>query len=119
MHFLVHTRLGIAPSVGFQVVKGFFPSSSSPGENTRFEETNRTFLRNLADARCGMLRGCAAFHALRFLQMIPQLCLMVLLLILSVLILFAPMEYAKLEQIEFCTTIHTSFNQLQPIHISF
>jgi len=29
------------------------------------------------------------------------------------------MEYAKLEQIDIGATIHTSFDEFQPIHISF
>ena len=51
MHFSVHTRLGIAPNIDSQVVKGFSPSSSSSGGNTCFEETIRTFLCNLADEK--------------------------------------------------------------------
>jgi hypothetical protein len=43
----------------------------------------------------------------------------VLLLVLSVLTLFAPIEYTKLEQIEFGATIHASFNEFEPIHIPF
>src|SRR5205807_7001318 len=66
-----------------------------------------------------MLRVCAIFHHLRFLQTTHLLFLMVLLLVLSVLILFAPMEHAKLEQIEFGATIHASFNVLEPVHIPF
>ena len=48
-----------------------------------------------------------------------MLFLIVLLLVLSVLILFAPMEHAKLEQIEFGATIQASFNELEPVHIPF
>ena len=76
-------------------------------------------LRNLADPGCDMLRGCAIFHHLRFLQTTHLLFLMVLLLVLSVLILFAPMEHAKLEPIECCTTIPTSFDELEAIHMPF
>ena len=39
------------------------------------------------DPSCGMLRVCAAFYSLRFLQTIHLLSLMVLFLVLSVLIL--------------------------------
>ena len=76
-------------------------------------------LRNLADTSCGMLKGCVAFHSLQFLQVIHLLCLMVLPLVLSVPILFALVEHSKLEQIDFGTTIHASFNELEPVHIAF
>jgi hypothetical protein len=66
-----------------------------------------------------MLRGYAAFHDHRFLQTMHLLSLMVLLLVLSVLTLFAPMKHAKLEKIELGATIHASFNELEPVHISF
>ena len=42
-----------------------------------------------------------------------------LLLVLSVLTLSAVMEHTKPEQIDFGTTIHTSFDEFKPIHISF
>jgi hypothetical protein len=74
-------------------------------------------LRNLADASCGMLKACVAFHSLQFLQTIHLLCLMVLPLALSVPILFALVEHARLEKIDFGTTIHASFNEFEPIHI--
>jgi hypothetical protein len=64
-----------------------------------------------------MLRVSAAFHQLRFLQTTHLLFLLVLFLVLSVLILFTPMEHAKLEQIEFGATRHASVNELQTIHI--
>ena len=66
-----------------------------------------------------MLRVCAAFQYLRFLQTIHLLCLIVLLLLLSVPILFALVEHSKLEKIEFGATIHASFNELEPIYIAF
>src|SRR6266571_5448445 len=74
-------------------------------------------LRNLADPSCDMLRGCTVFHALRFLQMNHLLSLLLVLLVLSVLIRFAPMEHPKLEKIDFGATIHASFNEFEPIHI--
>jgi ABC-type amino acid transport system permease subunit len=40
-------------------------------------------------------------------------------LVLSVLTLFAVMEHAKPEQIDFGTTIHASFYEFEPIHIPF
>ncbi len=64
-----------------------------------------------------MLRGCTVFHALRFLQMNHLLSLLLFLLVLSVLIRFAPMEHPKLEKIDFGATIHASFNEFEPIHI--
>jgi hypothetical protein len=76
-------------------------------------------LRNLADASCGMLRVCVAFHALQFLQTIHLLCLTVLPLVLSVLILFALVEHSWLEKIDFGATIHAPFNEFEPIHIAF
>ena len=66
-----------------------------------------------------MLRDCTVFHDLRFLQMTYLLSLLIFLLVLSVLTLFAPMEHAKLEKIEFGATIHASFNELKPVHIPF
>ena|SRR2546425_268679 len=71
-------------------------------------------LRNLADPSCDMLRGCTVFHALRFLQMNHLLSLLLFLLVLSVLIRFAPMEHPKLEKIDFGTTIHASFTEVSP-----
>ena len=59
-----------------------------------------------------MLRVCAAFHDLRFLQTTHLLSLMGLLFVLSVLILFALVEYSKLEQGEFGATIHASFTDV-------
>ena len=44
---------------------------------------------------------------------------MVLLLALSVLTLFAPMEHSKLEKIELRATIHASFTELESVHIPF
>src|SRR6266516_1235853 len=76
------------------------------------QKDNRWFLRNLADHGCGILRGCAMFHRPRFLQTICLWSLPVLVLVLSVLTLFALMEHAQLEQIKFGSTIHTSFNEL-------
>ncbi len=67
-------------------------------------------LRNLADTSCGILRACVAFHALQFLQTIHLLCLMVLPLALAVPILFALVEYSRLEKIDFGTTIPASFD---------
>ena|SRR6266446_6313442 len=75
---------------------------------------NLWFLRNLADANYGMLRGCAIFQHPRFLQTICLWSLPVLVLVLSVLTLFALMEHAKLEQIKLGSTIHTSFNERIP-----
>ena len=48
MHFSVHTRLGIAPNIGSQVVKELPPSPSSPGCVTCFEGTNRTLFPTLS-----------------------------------------------------------------------
>ena len=56
-----------------------------------------------------MERACAVFQAL-LLLLVP--------LVLSVLAPFAMIEYAKLEQIDFGTTIHASFDELEPIHIA-
>lgn len=66
-----------------------------------------------------MLRGCAVFHELRFLQRNHLLPLLRFLLALSLLAFFAVMEHAKLEQIEFSATIHAPFDELEPSHISF
>ena len=77
------------------------------------------FLRNLADANYGMLRGCAIFQHPRFLQTICLWSLPVLVLVLSVLTLFALMEHTKLEQIKLGLTIHASFNELEPIDMPF
>src|SRR6266496_6742673 len=71
---------------------------------------NVWILRNLADPSCDMLRVCTVFHALRFLQMNHRLSLLLFLLVLSVLTRFAVMEHAKLEQIDFGATVHTSFD---------
>ena len=80
---------------------------------------NHWILRNSADVNGGMLRVCAVFHPLRFREATHVLCLMVLGFVLSVLTHFAVMEHAKLEQIDFGATVHTSFDELKPIHISF
>src|SRR5438876_916294 len=72
-----------------------------------------------ADANYGMLRGCAVFHHPRFLQTIHLLSLTVLVLVFSVLTLFALMEHSKLEKIELGATIHASFNEFQPVHVTF
>ena len=45
------------------------------------------------------------------------LSLLLFLLVLSVLIRFAPMEHPKLEKIDFGATIHASFHEFEPIHI--
>src|SRR5712692_1700299 len=63
-----------------------------------------------------MLEVCVAFHALQFLQTIHLLCLMVLPLALSVPILFALVEHARLEQIDFGTPIHASFTEVSLFH---
>src|SRR6266704_4727819 len=52
MLFSVHTRLGIAPNIGSQVVKELPPSSSSPGVATCFEGTNRTLSVTLSEPAC-------------------------------------------------------------------
>ena len=57
-----------------------------------------------------MQRACAVFQALRLL-LVP--------LVLSVLTLFAVIEHAKLEQIDFGATVHAPFDELEPIHIAF
>jgi len=56
-----------------------------------------------------MQRACAVFQTL-LLLLVP--------LVLSVLTLFAVLEYAKLEQIDFGATVHASFDELEPIHIA-
>jgi hypothetical protein len=66
-----------------------------------------------------MLKVGIVFQALRFLQMSHLLPLHLFLLVLSVLTCFALMEHTKLEQIDVGATIHTSFDELKPIHISF
>ncbi len=80
-------------------------------QQSRQKNAKYRFLRNLADANYGMLRGCTIFHPPRFLQTIRLWSLPVLVLVLSVLTLFALMEHAKLEQIKLGSTIHTSFNE--------
>ncbi len=77
------------------------------------------FLRNLADGKYGMLRGSAMFHPPGFLQTIHLWSLPVLVLVLSVLTLFALMEHAKLEQIKLGSPIHAPFNELEPIDMPF
>ena len=57
-----------------------------------------------------MQRACAVFQTL-LLLLVP--------LVLSVLTLFAVVEHSKLEQVNFGTTVHASFDELQPIHIPF
>ncbi len=52
------------------------------------------------------------FHHPRFLQTIRLWPLPVLVLVLSVLTLFALMEHAKLEQIKLGSTIHTAFTEV-------
>ncbi len=52
------------------------------------------------------------FHHPRFLQTICLCSLPVLVLVLSVLTLFALMEHAQLEQIKLGSTIHATFNEL-------
>ena len=69
------------------------------------------FLRTFADASYGMLRVCAVFRPPLFLQTI-YLCLTVLVLVFSLLNLFALIEHAELEKIELCATIHAAFNEL-------
>jgi hypothetical protein len=76
------------------------------------EVANNWVLRNPADASYGMLRVCVVFQKTTHL-----LCLMVLVLVLSVLIFLALMEHSTFEKVELGTTIHTPFNQLEPIHM--
>lgn len=64
-----------------------------------------------------MLRICAIFHTLWFLEKNHLLPLLLVPLVLSLLTLFAMIEYAKLEQIDFGTTIHASFDELKSIHV--
>jgi hypothetical protein len=52
-------------------------------------------------------------------QIKPLLSLLSFLLVLSVLTLFAVVEHSKLEQIDFGTTVHASFDELKPIDIPF
>src|SRR6266571_4836512 len=66
-----------------------------------------------------MLRVCAVIPPPRFLQTTHRLSLLVLALVLSVLILLALMEHAKREQIKLSSTIHASFNELQPVDVTF
>ena len=66
-----------------------------------------------------MLKGCAMFHPPRFLQTIHVWSVPALVLVLSVLTLFALMEHAKLEQIKLGSTIHAPFNELEPIDVPF
>src|SRR6266576_1751206 len=65
-----------------------------------------------------MPRVCAVCHLPWFLEMIHWLCLPVLILVFPLLILFTLIENSNLEKIELCATIHTFFNELQPIYIS-
>src|SRR5439155_4424987 len=58
---------------------------TSPNRTMNVRNTINWILRNLADANCGMLRGCAVFHPPRFLETTHLLCLILLLLLLSVL----------------------------------
>src|SRR6266487_3041873 len=48
-----------------------------------------------------MLKNCAVFHHLRFLQVNHRLSLLLFLLVFSVQTLCAVMEHAKFEQIDF------------------
>jgi hypothetical protein len=66
----------------------------------------------------GILRIRVVFHALQFLQVNYRLSLLLFPLVLSVLTCFAAMEHAKLEQINVGATVHASFDELEPIHIS-
>ena len=70
-------------------------------------------LRTFADASYGMLRGCAVFRPPLFLQTIHWLCLTVLVLVFSLLNLFALIEHSELEQIELCATIHDIVGELE------
>ena len=70
------------------------------------------FLRNLADAKYGMLRGCAIFHPPRFFQTMRWWSLPLLRLVLSLQTLLAIVKHAKPEQIELRSTIHAAFNEL-------
>jgi cytochrome c-type biogenesis protein CcmH/NrfF len=53
------------------------------------------------------------FHPPRFLQTIHVWSLPALVLVLSVLTLFALMKHAKPKQIKLGSTIHTTFTELQ------
>src|SRR5712692_2129347 len=75
-------------------------------------------LRTFADASYGMLRVCAVFRPPLFLQTIHWLCLTVLVLVFSLLNLFALIENSELEKIELCATIHAAFNEFQAMHLS-
>ncbi len=61
----------------------------------------------------GMLRVCASFQKTACL-----LSLGVLVFVLSLLIFLALMEHSMLEKIDGGATIHTPFDQLEPIHMS-
>lgn len=59
-----------------------------------------------------MLRVCAVFPPLRFLEMIHWLCLTILVLVFSVLTPFALIEHSELEKLKLSSTIHTAFTEL-------
>src|SRR5260370_32961613 len=65
-----------------------------------------------------MLRVRAVFRPPLFLQSIHWLCLTVLVLVFSLLNLFALIENSELEKIELCATIHAAFNEFQARHLS-
>jgi hypothetical protein len=66
-----------------------------------------------------MLRVCAIFHALWLLQRNHLLSWLLFPPALSVLTLFAVIEHAKLEQINFGATVHASFDELESIDVPF
>jgi hypothetical protein len=64
-----------------------------------------------------MLRGCAIFHPAWLLETILLSSLTPL--VVGLLTFYAMVEHAEVEQIKGRATIHTSLQQLQPIHMAF
>ena len=63
-----------------------------------------------------MLRASVVFHHARCLQMISLLCLLPL--VLSVQTLLVVMEDTQVEQIKVRATVHTPFDQFEPVHVT-
>jgi hypothetical protein len=103
---------------GRQWTRDFERQQRQEKDALRNRQTSR-ILRNFADLNGGMLRVCAICHLPWFPEMIYWVSLPVLVLVFPLLILFTLIENSNLEKIELCATIHTFFNELQPVHIPF
>ena len=105
-----YNLFGVVCSHSFYIVDGQFPRRRD--EKIRHGAGPKGRRRIISFTSYGRLRGCAVFPPPWFLETIHRLCLPVLVFVLPLLNIFTLIEHSELEEIEFSSTIHTSFTEV-------